>query len=125
MWKAIFTIALLFVANIFMILAWYGHIKFGIPKPFSSWGIIGVIVSSWLIAFIEYCFQVPANRMGAIDNGGPFTLMQLKVIQEALTLIVFVLFSALFVKEEKLTLNNLWAFLCLIGAVFFTFRKYY
>ena len=123
MWKGIGTIALLFVANIFMILAWYGHIKLGTPKPFSSWGLFGVILSSWLIAFAEYCFQVPANRLGAIDTGGPFTLMQLKIIQEVITLIVFVLFTTIFAKEEKITLNNLWAFLCLIGAVFFTFRK--
>lgn len=123
MWKGILTIGLLFIANIFMTLAWYGHLRFGTPKPFSSFGVFGVIVSSWLIAFVEYSFQVPANRIGAMSNGGPFTLMQLKVIQEVLTLIVFVLFSTLFVKEEKLTFNNLCAFLCLIGAVFFTFKK--
>lgn len=123
MWKGFITIAMLIVSNVFMIFAWYGHLKFGTPKPFSAWGIFGVIVSSWLIAFFEYCMQVPANRIGFLGNGGPFSLMQLKIIQEVLTLIVFVIFTTLFFKTEKLTLNNLWAFLCLIGAVYFTFKK--
>lgn len=123
MWKGIITVAMLFVSNAFMIFAWYGHLKFGTPKLFSTWGMFGVIVSSWLIAFFEYCMQVPANRIGFLGNGGPFSLMQLKVIQEVVTLIVFVIFTTIFFKSEKLSLNNLWAFLCLVGAVYFTFKK--
>lgn len=122
MGKGIATIAMLIVSNIFMILAWYGHLKWGTPKLFSTWGTFGVIVFSWLIAFAEYSVQVPANRLGFVGNGGPFSLMQLKVIQEVVTLSVFVVFSALFFKDQPLKLNHLWAALCLIGAVYFAFK---
>lgn len=123
MGKAIATIGLLVVSNAMMILAWYGHLKWGVPKAFSSWGMIGIIVFSWLLAFLEYCAQVPANRIGFIENGGPFSLMELKIIQEVITLIVFVIFSTLFFKNQPIKLNHLWAFLCLLGAVYFTFKK--
>ena len=121
--KALLTIGLLVLSNIMMILAWYGHLKWGVPKVFSGWGVLGVIVFSWLIAFLEYCAQVPANRIGFNGNGGPFTLMQLKILQEVITLVVFVLFSTLFFKNQPIKLNHLWAFLCLLGAVYFTFKK--
>lgn len=121
--KALLTIGLLVLSNIMMILAWYGHLKWGVPKVFSGWGMMGVIVFSWLIAFLEYCAQVPANRIGFNGNGGPFTLMQLKILQEVITLVVFVLFSTLFFKNQPIKLNHLWAFLCLLGAVYFTFKK--
>ena len=117
------TVGLLVLSNIMMILAWYGHLKWGVPKIFSGWGMMGVIVFSWLIAFLEYCAQVPANRIGFNGNGGPFTLMQLKILQEVITLVVFVLFSTLFFKNQPIKLNHLWAFLCLLGAVYFTFKK--
>lgn len=123
MGKAIATIGLLVVSNAMMILAWYGHLKWGVPKVFSSWGLMGIIVFSWLLAFLEYCAQVPANRIGFIENGGPFSLMELKIIQEVVTLIVFVIFSTLFFKNQPIKLNHLWAFLCLLGAVYFTFKK--
>lgn len=122
MGKGITTIALLLVSNVMMILAWYGHLKFGQVKPFSQWGLFGIIVSSWLIAFFEYCAQVPANRIGFNGNGGPFSLLQLKIIQEVITLLVFVLFSALVFKSEPLKWNHLAAFLCLVMAVFFAFK---
>jgi uncharacterized protein (DUF486 family) len=83
-----------------MTLAWYGHLKFNTDKLLPKWGLLGFIVISWLIAFFEYCFQVPANRIGFKSFGGPFTLMQLKIIQEVITLVVFVLFSLLFFKTE-------------------------
>lgn len=121
--KALMTVGLLVLSNIMMILAWYGHLKWGVPKIFSGWGMMGVIVFSWLIAFLEYCAQVPANRIGFNGNGGPFTLMQLKILQEVITLVVFVLFSTLFFKNQPIKLNHLWAFLCLLGAVYFTFKK--
>ncbi len=107
------TIILLLISNIFMTFAWYGHLKDLNNRPL--W--IAIIVS-WGIAFFEYCFQVPANRIGH----GYFTLPQLKIIQEVITLTVFVFFSVLYMKE-KLTLNYIWSGLCLFGAVFFIFKK--
>lgn len=119
--SAFYTIALLLVANVFMTLAWYGHLKLqdlhviGHTTP-----LIFVILLSWGIAFFEYCLQVPANRMGFEGNGGPFSLMQLKVIQEVITLFVFVLFSAV-AFQMPLRWNHLVACLLLIGAVYFVF----
>ncbi len=92
--NGIYTIILLVCSNIFMTLAWYGHLKMGEFSWFRSLPLIAVIAISWGIAFFEYCLQVPANRLGFEGNGGPFSLMQLKVIQEVITLTVFVLFSA-------------------------------
>ena len=94
MGKGILTIILLIVSNSFMTLAWYGHLKFGADKMLPKWGMFGIIIISWLIAFFEYCFQVPANRIGSNMHGGPFNLIQLKVIQEVITLLIFVAFSA-------------------------------
>ena len=122
MGKGLITILLLLVSNILMILAWYGHLKFGQIKPFSQWGLFGIILSSWLIAFFEYCVQVPANRIGYNGNGGPFTLLQLKIIQEVLTLIVFVVFSALVFRNEPIKWNHVISFLCLVLAVYFAFK---
>lgn len=98
--KAFFTIGLLILSNVFMTLAWYGHLKFKELKWFENAGLITVILISWGLALFEYCFQVPANKIGFNGNGGPFSLMQLKVIQEVITLIVFVIFSMLFFKNE-------------------------
>lgn len=122
MGRGILTILLLLVSNSFMTLAWYGHLKFNTDKLFPKWGLFGIIVISWLIAFFEYCFQVPANRTGFHNFGGPFSLMQLKVIQEVITLIVFVLFSALFFKTETLRMNHLIACVFLVLAVYFIFK---
>jgi len=122
MGKGLVTILLLILSNIFMIFAWYGHLKFAQIKPFASWGIFGIIVSSWLIAFFEYCVQVPANRIGYNANGGPFSLLQLKIIQEVITLTIFVLFSALVFRNEPLKWNHFVSFLCLVAAVFFAFK---
>ena len=122
MGKGFTTILLLVGANILMIFAWYGHLKFAQLKPFSNLGLFGIIVSSWLIAFFEYCLQVPANRLGFRDTGGPFSLLQLKIIQEVITLTIFVLFSALLFKNEPLKWNHLISFVCLVAAVFFAFK---
>ncbi len=111
--RAWLPILLLFFSNIAMTFAWYGHLKTERNSPL----FIAILVS-WGIAFIEYCLQVPANRMGY----GRYTLPQLKVIQEVLTLIVFAGFAVWYMRE-KLTLNHLWAACCLVGAVFFSFRK--
>lgn len=122
--NAFWTILLLVVANVFMTFAWYGHLKLQDMKILSSsTPLYIVILISWVIALIEYCFQVPANRMGFNGNGGTFSLMQLKIIQEVITLIVFTLFSVLLFKGESLHWNHLAAFLCLIAAVYFVFMK--
>jgi len=89
---SIATIGLLILSNLFMTLAWYGHLKFFGKNSGSHPGLFLIILFSWGLAFVEYCFQVPANRIGFHDNGGPFTLVQLKVIQEVITLVVFVKF---------------------------------
>lgn len=116
------TIALLVVSNIFMTFAWYGHLKLQQMNVFTSnTPLYVVILVSWGIALLEYSFQVPANRMGFTGNGGAFSLMQLKVIQEVITLVVFTLFSVLFFRGESLHWNHLAAFLCLVLAVYFVF----
>jgi uncharacterized protein (DUF486 family) len=90
---------------------------------FESLPLIGVVAFSWCIAFFEYVFQVPANRIGFVENGGPFTLMQLKVMQEVITLVIFTVFTTVFFKGESLHWNHLAAFVCLILAVYFVFMK--
>jgi hypothetical protein len=107
-----FTILMLFCSNIFMTFAWYGHLKNLKSNP-----LWVVILISWGIAFFEYCFQVPANRLGS----GYFNLQQLKIIQEVITMIVFSLFSIFYMKEVP-NKNILWASLCLVGAVYFIFK---
>ena len=117
------TIALLVVSNIFMTFAWYGHLKLQEMHISDGWPLILVILLSWGIAFFEYCLQVPANRIGSDINGGPFNLMQLKIIQEVISLTVFTLFVTLVFKGESLHWNHLAAFICMIAAVFFVFLK--
>ena len=119
----IFTIGLLFLSNTFMTLAWYGHLKFKQMNWFNNLSLFGVIAISWGIAFFEYCFQVPANRIGFSENGGPFNLWQLKVIQEVITLIVFTIFSIVFFKNESFRVNHLIGFGFLILAVYFIFKN--
>ncbi|MDE6630434.1 MAG: DMT family protein [Bacteroidales bacterium] len=121
--KAVWTILLLIVSNIFMTFAWYGHLKLQEMKVTTNWPLIGVILLSWGIALLEYCFQVPANRIGFRENGGPFSLMQLKVIQEVVTLIIFTIFTVVAFKGESFHWNHLAAFVCLILAVYFVFMK--
>lgn len=106
-------ILMLLVSNVFMTYAWYGHLKDLRGKP-----ILIAIVFSWSVALLEYCFQVPANRLGSTL----FTLPQLKVIQEVLTMMVFAGFCVFYMRE-KLTWDFLWAGLCLVGAAFFMFRN--
>jgi uncharacterized protein (DUF486 family) len=104
------TVLLLIGSNIFMTMAWYGHLKF---KNEALWK---VVLASWLIAFFEYCLQVPANRIGY----GEFSAAQLKVIQEIITLLVFAAFSVLYL-DEPLRWQYIGTFICLVGAVMFTF----
>ena len=120
--KSVYTILLLICSNIFMTLAWYGHLKLAEMKWFQHLPLIGVILFSWGIAFFEYCLQVPANRMGFLGNGGPFNLMQLKIIQEVVTVCVFIPFMIVFM-GEKWRWDYLWALLCMVGAVYFVNRS--
>lgn len=122
--KGLKTIVFLMISNSFMTMAWYGHLKF---KDY-PWGrhlaLFTIILISWGMAFFEYLFQVPANRIGFQENGGPFSLVQLKTIQEAITLTVFVGFSLLFFKEQKLAWNHLVGFSLIVLAVFVIFKKW-
>ena len=121
--KGVLTIGLLILSNIFMTLAWYGHLKFKELKWFENAGLITIIFISWGLALFEYFFQVPANKIGYQENGGPFSLMQLKVIQEVITLIIFVLFSLLFFKNETLRWNHFVGMFFLVLAVYFIFKR--
>jgi uncharacterized protein len=121
--RALSTILLLVLSNTFMTFAWYGHLKFSQMSWFSKLGLFGIVLISWGIAFFEYCFQVPANRIGYKENGGPFNLFELKVIQEVITLVVFVLFTTLLFRNEKFTTNHLIGFGFLVLAVYFIFKK--
>ena len=121
--KGLSTILLLVVSNIFMTFAWYGHLKLQEMKVISNWPLFAVILFSWAIALFEYSCQIPANRIGFAGNGGPFSLMQLKVIQEVITLIVFTVFTTVFFRGEALHWNHFAAFCCLILAVYFVFMK--
>ena len=119
--NGLYTIGLLLAANVFMTLAWYGHLKLqSLHVIGNTTPLILVILMSWGIAFFEYCLQVPANRIGFEGNGGPFSLMQLKVIQEVITLVVFIIFSAV-AFHTPLRWNHAVACLLLIGAVYFVF----
>lgn len=116
-------ILMLIISNIFMTFAWYGHLKLQQLKVITdTTPLYVVILLSWGLALLEYTFQVPANRMGYVDNGGPFSLMQLKVVQEVISITIFTLFTVLFFKGESLQWNHFAAFICLILAVYFVFK---
>ncbi len=121
--QALWTVLLLVVSNIMMTFAWYGHRKLQQMKVSDSWPLILVILFSWGVAFFEYCAQVPANRIGFRGNGGPFTLVQLKVIQEVISLTVFTVIVTVMFRGETLHWNHYAAFFCLIAAVFFVFAR--
>ena len=106
-----------------MTFAWYGHLKLQEMKISDGWPLIAVILFSWGLAFFEYCAQVPANRIGFTGNGGPFNLIQLKVIQECISLIVFAIIANILVQGQGLHWNHFAAFCCLIAAVYFVFMK--
>lgn len=121
--SAIWTILLLIGSNVCMTFAWYGHLKLQEMHISDGWPLILVILFSWGIAFVEYCLMVPANRIGSNINGGPFSLIQLKVIQEVISLTVFTVIVTVLFKGETFQWNHLAAFACLILAVFFCFLK--
>ncbi len=121
--KAVYTIGLLILSNTFMTFAWYGHLKLEEWSKFNKLSIFTIILLSWGIALFEYIFQVPANKIGYNGNGGPFTLVQLKVIQEVITLLIFSIFTFLFFNNQSLKWNHLIAFILLILAVYFMFKE--
>lgn len=121
--KAIYSVGLLVLSNIFMTIAWYGHLKSAGSKRMTFWGITALILISWGIAFFEYCLQVPANRIGYKETGGPFSLIQLKVIQEVISLIVFMVFAVIVFKGETFKWNHIAAFCLIVIAVYLVFKK--
>lgn len=121
--KGLLTVGMLTISNVFMTLAWYGHLKFKDYSWGSKLGIVAIILISWGMAFFEYVFQVPANKIGFIENGGPFSLIQLKVIQEVISLSVFTVMVMLIFKGEAIKWNHILAFVLLIIAVYLVFKK--
>lgn len=118
---SILTILLLIISNVFMTVAWYGNLKLQNAGIIKNWPLFAVILASWGVALLEYCFMIPANRIGFQGNGGPFSLFQLKIIQEVITLTVFTILATFFFAGEKLQWNHVAAFLCIVAAVCFTF----
>jgi uncharacterized protein (DUF486 family) len=118
------TVGLLVVSNIFMTFAWYGQLKLQQMKVITSdTPLYIVILMSWGIALMEYCFMVPANRYGYLGNGGAFSLLQLKVIQEVISLLIFTVFTIMFFRGEALHWNHFLAFALLIIAVWLVFME--
>lgn len=122
--KSFYTILLLTISNTFMTFAWYGHLQFNKIEWLKNTGMFGVILISWFIALAEYAFMVPANKLGFEKNGGPFSLFELKTIQEAISLSVFVLINYLVFKEDKLAWNHVLGFVLIVLAVFVVFKKW-
>lgn len=121
--RGLLAILLLVISNAFMTIAWYGHLRFTQFKEFAKLGIVSIILISWGIAFFEYCFQVPANRIGYKAYGGPFSLLELKVLQEVITLLVFMAFTLLVFRQEQFRFNHLIGLIFLVLAVYFIFKK--
>lgn len=121
--KGLWTILLLVVSNVFMTFAWYGNLKLQEMKISTDWPLILIILASWCLALLEYFFMIPANRIGSDINGGPFNLVQLKVIQECISLCVFSLILVFCFKTQSLHWNHLVSFIFLVIAVFFALLK--
>lgn len=118
---ALTTVLLLVVSNIFMTFAWYGNLKLQSMGIGKTWPLICVILMSWGLAFFEYCFMIPANRVGFRDNGGPFSLFELKILQEVITLVIFTIVALFVFQGQKLHWNHIAAYICIIAAVAFAF----
>ena len=121
--KALFTILMLVVSNVFMTFAWYGNLKLQEVKISTDWPLYVIILLSWAVALLEYSFMIPANRMGSEINGGPFNLIQLKVIQEAVSLCVFTVVVTFLFKTQSFHWNHVVSFILLVLAVYFAFIK--
>ena len=122
-YSGLITVGMLLLSNVMMTFAWYGHLKLQNMGVSTHWPLIAVILFSWGIAFFEYLLAVPANRIGYAENGGPFSLIELKVIQEVITLTVFSVIVTVVFKGEPLHWNHAVAFLMLVGAVYFAFLE--
>ena len=121
--RGLLTILLLVASNTFMTIAWYGHLRFKDIPLLRNSGLFTMILISWGIAFIEYLLMVPANRLGSAYTGGPFNMWQLKIIQEAVSITVFVIFTLVLFRNDVFRLNHLIGFALLIASVYFFFRK--
>ena len=121
--RALSTILLLMASNTFMTVAWYGHLRFKDISFLKNAGLFTTILISWGIALLEYSLMVPANKLGSNITGGPFSMWQLKLIQEVISISIFVIFTLLFFKTETLRWNHLIGFIFLLAAVYFFFKK--
>ncbi|HOK24921.1 MAG TPA: DMT family protein [Bacteroidales bacterium] len=121
--RGLYTVLLLILSNTFMTFAWYGHLKLKTMSRFENMTLLAVILMSWGIALFEYFFQVPANRIGFRGNGGPFSLVELKVIQEVISISVFTIFTLVVFKTEQFRINHLIAFFFIVLAIYFVFKK--
>ena len=121
--NGLYTILLLIGSNVFMTLAWFLHLKLSQDGVSTNWPLFVVILFSWGIAFIEYCIMIPATRIGTIEGGGPFNLVQFKVVQEVISLIIFAVIVNMMFKGESIQWNHIAAFICLVAAVYFVFMK--
>lgn len=121
--RSLTTILLLIASNTFMTIAWYGHLRFKDISFLKNAGMTTTILISWGIALLEYCLMVPANKIGSSINDGPFNMWQLKLIQEVISISVFVIFTLLVFKTDALKWNHVIGFVFLLGAVYFFFKK--
>ncbi|HWY10222.1 MAG TPA: DMT family protein [Bacteroidia bacterium] len=121
--RPLYTILLLIASNTFMTIAWYGHLRFKDITLLKNVGVVGAVLISWAIALVEYSLMVPANRIGSNINGGPFNMWQLKIIQEVISVSVFIVFTLIFFKQDSLRWNYIIGFAFLIAALYFFFRK--
>ena len=121
--RGLLTVLLLICSHVFMTFAWYGNLKLQQMKLITDWPLLAIIAISWGMAFFEYCFMIPANRIGSQITGGPFSLMQLKVIQECVSLLIFTVIVSTVFKGEPIRWNHLVAFGLIVLAVFFAFLK--
>ncbi len=121
--RGITTILLLMASNTFMTIAWYGHLRFKDIAILKNAGLLTTILISWGIALLEYALMVPANKIGSATDGGPFNMWQLKLIQEVISISIFVIFTLLFFKTETLKWNHFIGFIFLLGAIYFFFKK--
>ncbi|HRD38794.1 MAG TPA: DMT family protein [Bacteroidia bacterium] len=121
--RGVYTILLLLASNTFMTIAWYGHLRFKDISFLKNTGLIGAVLISWGIALIEYLLMVPANRLGSNVTGGPFNMWQLKIIQEVISISIFVIFTLVFFKHDTLKWNHIIGFGFLIASLFFFFKK--
>lgn len=121
--RGFLTVILLVISNVFMTFAWYGNLKLQELKISTDWPLILIILASWGLALVEYFFMIPANRIGSDITGGPYSLVQLKVMQEAISLVVFSLIVTFCFKSQTFHWNHLVSFVLLVAAVFFAFMK--